>query len=318
MSKIFKVVSVLMCMALFVTITPSIKSKANSAIEVPFIPATDSRIVKTNFDFDLTLFRRYEALRKTDSIKVGCFLGGTSGIGKNDIMGYFVVRTAAYVPEFISDDGTYHTFIVYECEMEPGIMNSKYHIRSRANKAMVGFAPENYALTSTIQTPTAEILQVSKEKSDTTTKTQNFSISVSGKLSKGNSSSGKSSGSEISGSVGYSNGRTTQIGMKISYQTNGFYLRTSKANGCASWEYVYNYYGDDQADSWSQTDTYTSGILEYRTSSNGSMTGKKVKCKINIAMGAQFFEGKKSGEKILNNNKYEDLGWLEETFDFSY
>ena len=164
-------------------------------------------------------------------------------------------------------------------------------------------------------TPNVSALTVSNSIADTTTTTSVWSI---GRTSNGEVSINNSEtvGAKISGgtSGSYASTGTHTVSSTISFQTNGISLTTTLGRGYAEWEYDYITYQNQSTDAWARGTTYTSGMVEFPSSSNASMTGVGIDAYCNIIFGAE----NKNYKYIKDSNAGRKIGYVNSKFTFHY
>lgn len=256
-----------------------------------------------SFKYDASKYKKYVA--RSNRVDVVCnYYLTNSGIGYKSKLGYSIIRTYTLVPYQKEKDGLYHSIVVYECEMNPVIVNSTRSIRSVAEYAQVG-----------IRTPepnTRVMIPVSSMVSTSNSATLTSKTNVSGGIKF------DSRGKAITASGTYDN----QASTTFSYQQNGLSLSNYKnLDGRATWAYNYIPRGDVYVDQWVASTSYTTGMVTYETSTNGSMTGQGISFYVDIRFGAQYFSGSDSGKRIWDLGTFSknyDLGRISKNITFYY
>lgn len=252
-----------------------------------------------NFSYDTKSYNKYVARKKVFYVYEQYVLYHL-GIGKGDYLGSAELRTYILVPKAKREDGKYHKIIAYELEMHPCTVSSKHSIRSVSRYAYVGTYAEggDEAVSSRVLAPTAQKVVTTNSKTSTTS--TNFSFGLKKNTAK------KGATIEASGSVG------SEVSRSMTYQSNGLSLTHYKNDGGrAAWAYKYIPREDVEVDAWIASTTYTSGMVDYVSVNNSSMTGGAVSFCVDIRFGAQWFSGSDEGELIYDGSfswKNYDLG----------
>ncbi len=303
MKRSYKVVAWVLLFAALFTSVGALSIRKASAGE------SDFQGTSTNFKYNSADYTKYVASRYKETVKCSYFLNN-SGIGYGSKLGTVKIRTYCLVPKNPCNDDKYHNIIVYECEMNGNRVSTNHYIDATAEYASVGFKVGDKAVKCV---PESKSIPVTVNSQSQKTTSLSMSLELAGK--------------KKTGSVSGSWSSTTSMG--LTYVSDGLSLSQNRNRGGYSvWDYDYitrsTGAGTKELDAWLRGTThYTSGMVEYTSDSNASMTGKKVSCKIQIIFGAEWYAGSDAGKRlwdwtgVLRNKDY-DLGVLNKTFNFSY
>lgn len=110
-------------------------------------------------------------------------------------------------------------------------------------------------------------------------------------------------------------------GNNFTYIQNHITSMFKNDGGRAGWAYKYIPRGNVEVDAWVASTTYTSGMVDYISVNNVSMTGEAVWFYADILFGAQWFTGSSEGDLIYDGSlswKNYDLGRCSGSFKMWY